>query len=195
MPNHLTSSTVLSLNANWQAIDVFCPEKAFCMMATGAAVGLDTADGRMVPTPWEKWLLLPCGENDDFALTPRGRIRIPRVIIAVNYRNLKPKKLSPTKDNLVRRQGSKCAYTGKRIDHKTSSIDHIVPRSRGGSSRWENVVAAHKDVNNRKSNRTPEEAGLKLLVRHTHTPTLMPKDLIRENFGVKFDEWLPFISN
>lgn len=194
MSNHLNSPTVLSLNAGWQAIDVFSPEKAFCMMATGVALGLDTSSGRMSPVPWEQWIGLPCGPGDDFAGTTRGKIRIPRVIIAVNYRTIKPKRLAPTKRNVARRQGYVCAYSGKRVDEKTSSIDHVVPRSRGGGGGWENVVVAHREVNNRKGARTPEEAGLRLLFRHGRAPVRMPKDAILEDHGVKFKEWLPFIG-
>jgi 5-methylcytosine-specific restriction endonuclease McrA len=195
MSSHLTTPNVLSLNANWQAIDVFAAEKAFCMMATGAAVGLDTSTGGMTPVEWDKWIQLPCLEGDDLVKTPRGNIRIPRVIIAVNYRALKPKRLSPTKVNLAKRQGYRCAYTGERIKLNELSVDHVIPRSRGGHNGWGNVVAAHKEVNNRKGNRTPEEAGLKLLIRHKSSPMRMPKDIILEDYGVRFDEWAPFIKN
>jgi 5-methylcytosine-specific restriction endonuclease McrA len=195
MKNHLTIPTVLSLNANWQAIDVFSPEKAFCMMATGVAVGLDTGEGGMIPVKWNDWINLPCREGDDAAQTTKGRVRIPRVIIAVNYRAVKPKKIAPTKMNLAKRQGYICAYTGRRIDGKTVSVDHVLPRSRGGGNDWGNLVAAHKEINNKKGNRTPEEAGLKLLIRHKNEPFKMPKDIIREDYGIKFSEWAPFISN
>lgn len=195
MKNHLTIPTVLSLNANWQAIDVFSPEKAFCMMATGVAVGLDTGEGTMAPVKWGQWIELSCRDGDDFVQTPRGLIRIPRVIIAVNYRAVKPKKVAPTKLNLARRQGYTCAYTGRKIDNKTVSVDHVVPRSRGGGNNWGNLVAAHREINNKKANRTPEEAGLTLLVRHRNEPFRMPKDIIREDYGIKFSEWEPFIAN
>jgi 5-methylcytosine-specific restriction endonuclease McrA len=195
MSSHLRIPNVLSLNANWQAIDVFSAEKAFCMMATGAAVGLDTGAGGMAPVDWDRWITLPLVEGDDFVKTPRGDIRIPRVIIAVNYRALKPKKLSPTKVNLAKRQGYRCAYTGEKIRLNDLSVDHVVPRSRGGRNGWDNVVAAHKEVNNRKGNRTPEEAGLKLLFRHNGPPSRMPKDIIREDYGIRFSEWAPFIGS
>jgi len=195
MRNHLTVPTVLSLNAGWQAIDVFSPEKAFCMLATGVALALDTSSGRMSPVAWGEWTKLPCGPGDDFVTTPRGRVRIPRVIIALNYRALKPKRVSPTKKNVARRQGYRCAYTGKKVDDSTSSIDHVLPRSRGGSGGWDNVVVAHREVNNKKGARTPEEAGLSLLFRHATPPVRMPKDAIREDHGIKFREWAPFIGS
>lgn len=194
MRNHLTAPTVLSLNASWQAIDVFSPEKAFCMLATGVALALDTSHGRMSPVSWNEWISLSCGPGDDYATTPRGRIRIPRVIIAINYKTVKPKRLSPTKKNIARRQGYRCAYTGEHIDDSSSSIDHVVPRSRGGGNGWDNLVVAHRAVNNKKGSRTPSEAGLQLLFHHKSPPSRMPKDAIREDYGVKFQEWAPFIG-
>ncbi len=164
------------------------------MMATGVALAIDTSSGSMSPASWEQWIDLPCGPEDDYVKTPRGKIRIPRVIVAVNYRALKPKRLSPTKRNVARRQGYLCAYTGKRVDEKTSTIDHVLPRSRGGGSGWDNVVVAHREVNGRKADRTPEEAGLRLRVRHSSAPVRMPKDAILEDYGVKFREWAPFIA-
>jgi hypothetical protein len=48
MKDKLTSPNVLALNANWQAIDVYTPQKAFCMMASGAAAGIDTSGGSTI---------------------------------------------------------------------------------------------------------------------------------------------------
>jgi 5-methylcytosine-specific restriction endonuclease McrA len=56
-----------------------------------------------------------------------------------------------------------CQYTGRVLRPDQGSLDHVLPRSRGGKNAWENLVWAGKDVNARKGNRLPHEAGLKLL--------------------------------
>ena len=192
--SHLTNNTVLSLNANWQAIEVVSPQKAFHMMATGNAVGLDTHLGNLSPIEWEKWIQLPCEEEDDTVKTVRGDIRIPRVIIAVNYDRLRPKTLNLTIENLAELQGYKCAYTNKQLTRKNWSLDHVIPVSKGGKTEWINVVAADKDINSKKSDKTPEEAGLKLLSKPRVPKKMMPSELIRRKHVVKFKEWEMFIK-
>lgn len=65
-----------------------------------------------------------------------------------------------SKRGVLARDNYTCAYCG---DHG-STVDHVIPRSKGGRSSWMNLVAACKPCNNRKRDRTPEEAGMKLKV-------------------------------
>ena len=195
MKDKLTSSNVLALNANWQAIDVYTPQKAFCMMASGAAAGIDTSRGSMVPLLWEKWIALACESEEDSAMTAKGPIRIPRVIIAVNYKFLRMKTESLTHETIARRQDYRCAYSGRPVRRKNWSLDHVIPKSRGGSSSWDNLVIADKEVNNRKGDRTPAEAGLTVLHRPQAPRTFVPGDDISRKFGIMFREWEPFIRN
>ena len=149
--NHINSHTVLSLNANWQAIDVFTPMKAFGMMAAGVAVGLDVSEAGMTPVTWDKWVELPVREGDDFVATVKTHIRIPRVIVAINYRHVHVSNDDASTESLARRQGYRCAYTNRRIDKRTWSRDHVFPKSRGGKNTADNIVIAHKDVNGKKT--------------------------------------------
>jgi len=194
MKDKLTSPNVLALNANWQAIDVYTPQKAFCMMASGAAAGIDTSGGSMVPLLWEKWIVLPTEPGEDAAMTAKGPIRIPRVIIAVNYRFLRIKTEPLTHETIARRQDFRCAYSGRPVRRKNWSLDHVIPKSRGGSSSWDNLVIADKEVNNRKGDRTPSEAGLSLLHKPQAPRRYVPGDGIWRKFGLLYREWEPFIS-
>jgi hypothetical protein len=194
MKDKLTSPSVLALNANWQAIDVYTPQKAFCMMASGAASGIDTSGGSMVPVRWDQWITLPGDVGAEAAMTAKGPIRIPRVIIAVNYKHLRIKTESLTHEVIARRQDFRCAYTGQRVRRKNWSLDHVIPKSRGGSSSWDNLVIADREVNSRKGDRTPAEAGLRLLHKPRPPRRMVPCDAIRQRFGVLFREWEPFVS-
>ena len=84
--NILTKTTVLVLNRNWQAINVRTPQDAFCMMATNGATGLEIeGEDHIRPVTWEEWLKLPIRDRDDAVHTVRGQIRVPTVIVAMNY--------------------------------------------------------------------------------------------------------------
>jgi len=65
---------------------------------------------------------------------------------------------------LYKRDNAKCSYCGKEITQKESTIDHIKPKSKGGLNVWENIALSCKPCNVFKNDRTPEEAGMKLLV-------------------------------
>lgn len=64
--------------------------------------------------------------------------------------------------NVMTRDGFRCQYCGKPGNSKQLTLDHVVPRSRGGRLQWSNIVAACRECNARKGNRTPEQAGMTL---------------------------------
>ena len=167
--NILTKATVLVLNRNWQAINVRTPQEAFCMMATNVATGLDIERGDGVgaealrPVTWEEWITLPIREQDESVHTVRGQIRVPTVIVAVNYAKVPKKRPKLCARTIRERDGNRCQYTGRVLRPNEGSLDHVVPRSRGGKDAWENLVWSAKEVNQRKADRLPHEAGLKLL--------------------------------
>src|SRR6201985_3349860 len=71
------------------------------------------------------------------------------------------------------------------------NIDHVLPRSRGGKTTWENCVLAHREVNSRKADRLPEEVGLRLLKRPM-TPCELPSTLFIRNTH-RIPEWRHFL--
>jgi 5-methylcytosine-specific restriction endonuclease McrA len=85
-----------------------------------------------------------------------------------------------------------CQYTGKKLKTNEGNIDHIVPKSRGGKSDWNNCVLSHKDVNAFKANKTPEEVGLKL-IKTPKTPVSMPVSFYIKNTH-QIKEWDMFLK-
>lgn len=164
MSDILNKSTVLVLNRNWQAIHVKTPAEAFCMIVTGAATALDVQadENSIIPVPWKEWIKLPIRENDNAVNTPRGPIRIPTVIVAARYAKVPMRRPSFGSRGIWERDGGVCQYTGRKLAPSEGNIDHVVPRSRGGKTSWENCVLAHHEVNTRKADRLPAEAGLRL---------------------------------
>jgi 5-methylcytosine-specific restriction endonuclease McrA len=164
MTDILNKSVVLVLNRNWQAINIRTPQDAFCQMATNVATGLDIdGENHIRPVPWEEWITLPIRPQDNAVRTAHREIRVPTVIVAVNFAKVPKKRPKLSARSIRERDGNRCQYTGKLLRPNEGSLDHVVPRSRGGADTWENLVWSAKDVNQRKADRLPHEVGLKLL--------------------------------
>src|SRR5205085_3471601 len=89
------------------------------------------------------------------------------------------------------RDHNRCQYTGRVLRPDEGNLDHAVPRSRGGKDAWENLVWAAREVNQRKANRLPHEAGLKLLSAPRAPKELPVSMLIRNPSGV--EDWKLFL--
>lgn len=164
MNDMLNKATVLVLNRNWQAINVRTPADSFCQMAINVATALDIeGPDSMRPVLWEEWLRLPIRPQDNSVATARGAIRVPTVIVLANYAKVPHKRPALSARGIRERDRNRCQYTGKLLRPEEASIDHVLPRSRGGKTAWDNCVLASREINARKGNRLPHEAGLRLL--------------------------------
>src|SRR6266581_35367 len=164
MNDILNKTIVLVLNRNWQAINIRTPQEAFCQMATNVATALEIeGENHIRPVTWDEWITLPIREGDHAVRTAHSVIRVPTVIVAVNFAKVPKKRPKLSAKNIRERDGNRCQYTGRLLHPTEGSLDHVVPRSRGGRDTWENLVWSAKDVNQRKADRLPHEAGLKLL--------------------------------
>jgi len=167
MNDILNQNIVLVLNRHWQAINIRTPADAFCQLATNSATALDIELGAgaeaLRPVTWAEWLTLPVRPQDRSVRTVRGVVRVPTVIVAVNYARVPRRRPKLSARTIRERDGNRCQYTGRLLRPGEGSLDHVLPRSRGGADSWENLVWAAKDVNQRKADRLPHEAGLQLL--------------------------------
>ena len=163
------------------------------MMATNVATGLEIeGEEHIRPVTWEEWIRLPIRDQDEAVRTVRGPIRVPTVIVAVNYAKVPKKRPKLCARTVRERDGNRCQYTGALLRPEEGSLDHVVPRSRGGPDTWENLVWAAKGVNHRKGNRLPHEAGLRLL-SVPRAPKEMPVTaLIRNVPGIH--DWKLFLA-
>ena len=124
--------------------------------------------------------------------TARGSIRVPTVIVAVNFAKVPKKRPKLCAKTIRERDRNRCQYTGKLLRPDEGSLDHVLPRSRGGKDEWENLVWSSKDVNARKGNRLPHEAGLKLLSIPRAPKELPVTALLPKAHGVA--EWKLFLN-
>lgn len=194
MSEILNKSIVLVLNRNWQAINVRTPQDAFCQMATNVATALDIeGESSIRPVTWDEWITLPVREGDQAVRTARGAIRVPTVIVAVNYARVPKRRPKLSARTIRERDGNRCQYTGRLLRPEEGSLDHVLPRSRGGADSWENLVWSCKQVNSKKGDRLPHEAGLTLLATPRAPKELPASALIRNSHGVA--EWRLFIKS
>ena len=193
MSDMLNNTIVLVLNRNWPAINIPTPADAFCQMATNVATALEIeGENHIRPVTWDEWITLPIRDCDNAVHTVRGAIRVPTVIVAVNFAKVPQKRPKLNARNIRERDGNRCQYTGRVLRPDEGSLDHVVPRSRGGRDAWENLVWSCKQVNARKGNRLPHEAGLKLLTVPRAPRELPVTALIRNNRGIA--DWNLFVK-
>ena len=134
MSDILNKTIVLVLNRNWQAIHVRTPQEAFCMMATNVATALEIEFGdgaraeALRPVTWDEWITLPVRPQDNAVQTVRGQIRVPTVIVAVNFAKVPKRRPKLCAKKIRERDGNRCQYTGKVLKPEEGSLDHVVPR-------------------------------------------------------------------
>ncbi len=184
----MLDSGVLVLNRVFQPVHITSVRRAFSLLYQGVAKALDE---ELQLFDFESWSALSAAQHDAVQTVSR-RIRVPRVVVLVAYEHLPKARVRFSRFNIYARDDSTCQYCGRRFSRSELNLDHVVPRSRGGSTNWENVVCSCVPCNLRKGGRTPEEAGMRLL-RHPSRPRWTPvfRNAARRAF---YREWMPFLS-
>jgi 5-methylcytosine-specific restriction endonuclease McrA len=94
--------------------------------------------------------------------SPSVNIRIPRVIVLLFYDKLPRKQVKFSRKNIFERDGWKCQYCGGKPPKSDLNLDHVIPRSRGGKTTWDNIVASCFTCNGKKGSKTLKQLGWKL---------------------------------
>ncbi|MEN3045113.1 MAG: HNH endonuclease [Candidatus Hydrothermales bacterium] len=115
-------------------------------------------------------------------------INVPSVIRIKRYVNYRPKEVPINKRNIIKRDKSTCQYCGKKSNDMT--IDHVIPKDKGGKDTWENLVTCCKDCNMKKANRTPKEAGMKL-IKKPKKPNYF--HILFSEEEIPDENWKPFL--
>ncbi|MFQ5658304.1 MAG: HNH endonuclease [Candidatus Methylomirabilales bacterium] len=136
-------SKVLLLNRSFEPLQVCDVRRAIVLLFTGRAERVE--------------------DTADLIRSPSVAMLIPSVIRLQRYvRRFPTNTISFNKKNILKRDGYTCQYCGRNSGERMT-IDHVVPRSVGGKTIWENVVSACRACNTRKGSRTPQQAGMRLL--------------------------------
>ncbi len=184
---------VLLLNRNFLALEVTSWRRALALVFRGRAAVVDE-DSRT--HDFTDWLTLSQTIEESptgFVHTPRLRIAIPEVVALKVFGGAPRRGIPFTRRNILLHYNHCCCYCGKLLPAGNLNLDHIVPRSRGGTTDWANTVPTCIPCNSRKGNRLPKEAGMSLRVKPTR-----PNGDSRAVFtarGVLKDSWRRFIAN
>ena len=153
----------LVLNRSWVPINTTTARHALTLLAkeSAFAIQVETFDVHN----FDSWRGLMPLNGDRGIRSVRTTIRLPEVIVLTSYDHVPHKRVPFTRRNLYRRDDFRCQYCGTRKPAERLSIDHVVPRSRGGSNSWENCVLACVRCNVKKGCRFLRDSGMKLLRR------------------------------
>ncbi len=151
----------LVLNRSWVVIHTTSVRRALTLAVNRVAKIL--APDTFEIHDFESWSQLMVANDEPSVHTVSLRIKVPEIIVLSSYDSIPRKEVPFTRRNLYKRDHLTCQYCGRRMTTEALSIDHVVPRSRGGKTTWQNCVLACIQCNVRKGNRTPAEAGIRLI--------------------------------
>jgi len=185
---------VLVLNRLWQAVNICTVKRALTLLFEGRAqVVLNAADGSFQTYDFNEWRDLSAQQpHPECIRTISFKIRIPRVILLALFDRMPKKEVKFTRHNIFERDRDTCQYCGRQFDRKDLNLDHVIPRDRGGPTIWENIVCSCIECNTQKGNRTPLEAGIRL-IRKPKRPKWRP--FVQIDLGFQHhDSWKHFID-
>ncbi|MCU0326479.1 MAG: HNH endonuclease [Spirosomaceae bacterium] len=160
---------VLVLNSDYSALSICTVPKAFLL------VYLEKAD-------------LVAESSTAQLHTINATYPMPSVIRLHKYVHVPYKGVMLSRQNVFRRDSNKCVYCGS---HEDLTLDHLIPKSKGGKTNWDNLVTACRRCNSRKGDNTPEEAGLKL-PRKPFKPSFIM--FLRDFSGSIEENWIPYLG-
>ncbi|QDE68434.1 MULTISPECIES: HNH endonuclease [Myxococcus] len=182
----MINSAVLVLNRYYQPVHVTSVKRAFSLLYLGVAKAIDSQYRLYEFADWAE-----LSATQDCITTIERTIRVPRVLVLSAYDHLPRGRVRFSRLNIYARDNDTCQYCGKNLPRSELNLDHVMPRTQGGKTTWENVVCSCVPCNLRKGGRTPEQAHMKLLkkpVRPRWTPLF--RGASRK---VTYREWLPFL--
>jgi 5-methylcytosine-specific restriction endonuclease McrA len=166
----ILSAPVLTLNRVFAPIRVIEVRRALSLLVTGAAEVVDAEDPHLATYDFSSWFELSClreeFESDKHAFIGlvRGRLAVPHVVRLTKFdRHRRQRAVPLNRRNIYARDGNMCQYCGKKFPTSELSLDHIIPRSRGGGDTWENLVCACTGCNSKKADKLAAQAGMRLI--------------------------------
>jgi 5-methylcytosine-specific restriction endonuclease McrA len=163
---------VLVLNASYEPINICAARRALVLILKGVA------------SPEEQGTV--------HVHSARQAVRVPSVIRLLEYRRIPHQTRALSRKNILMRDRYTCQYCHQTLPSNELTLDHVIPRSRAGETTWENLVACCHHCNNRKGNRTPEEAGMRL-ARSPRPFSLHTSRHLMRLLGKGEDQWRKYL--
>lgn len=185
----MLTSHVLVLNRSYIPINITSVRRAFVLLYEGLARAVDH---QFDTFDYQSWSELSVEVHHDSVGLIDRMIRVPRVILLVAYDRVPRRHVRFSRFNIYLRDGNLCQFCGKKFSRSDLNLDHVVPRSQGGKTVWENVVTSCIPCNRRKGGLLPSKVGMRLIrapVRPRWTPFM---DFSLKE--VRYREWRPFFN-
>lgn len=183
----LLKKPVLVLNTGWIPVNVRNVVKSLTMVCKGAAKIVEPVTYRLYD--WEDWLLNEPDEDEQKIRCMDFAIKIPEIIVLTQYSRVPKVGLVFNRRNIYTRDNNTCQYCGNQYHTTELSIDHVIPRSKGGKSTFENCVVACLPCNRKKADKTLEQSKMKLL-----TKPIKPRWVPSFHNGPMLSSWEKFLS-
>ncbi|MBN2024829.1 MAG: HNH endonuclease [Pirellulales bacterium] len=177
-------ASVLVLNRLYVAVHVVGVRRAFGLLLGELAEVIHDEEGAFANytfDAWREWSEIRAdakSPHDDWIRAVNFEIQVPRVLRLLRYDRMPRRAVRLSRHAILARDGNRCQYCGRRFPDAQLSLDHVIPRSLGGMSTWENMVCACLKCNVRKGGRTPREARMKLIgkpFRPKRSPLMLMK--------------------
>lgn len=201
---NILNRQVLVLNKSWVAFAVWSMKDAITQLykidrKTGqpkAKIVKYTLDDTGTYT-WDDWAKLMPADGEAALKSGRpdigsasAKFKIPEIIVLSDYNGFWKPRTTFSRRMIYKLYNKQCQYCAKFFGTQELNIDHVIPTSRGGKTRWDNCVLTCVKCNSKKANRTPEEAGMKLICGKPKKPSMKLFD-----FGeIKCESWKAFLD-
>ena len=199
-PNSALDASVLVLNKLFMAIHIISVRRAFCLLCKDLAEVVNQEDGQFATYDFATWRELSeyrarhfRQEDDDWVRTSNSQIQVPRVVRLFAYEKMPKHTVKFNRRNIFARDNNQCQYCGRKFPTSELSLDHVMPRSQGGQTTWENIVCACVDCNVRKGGRTPKQAHM-CLIRKPEKPKRSPMLNLKLTHR-KYQSWRTFLES
>ena len=191
------SASVLVLNRSYIAVHLVYVRRALVLLYREIAEVIYLEDGHYANYSFETWCALSELRSeakqsiDDWVRAVNFEIQVPRIVRLTEFDRIPRHGLGFNRRNLFARDNHRCQYCGRSFLPHQLSIDHVVPRSQGGDSTWENAVSSCVRCNTRKGCRTPKEAAMQLLA-NPKRPHYDPVMVTKLN-NPRYESWRAFL--
>jgi len=179
----------LVLNRQWQPVHVTTVARSLILLWNDAARVVDPEEYRLLS--WHDWTGYVPAEGAPCVRSARLRLKAHEIICLAHYDRLPNTAVTFSRRNVAKRDHYTCQYCGAQPGAESITIDHVQPRSQGGTSSWTNCAAACTRCNARKGDHTPEQAGMRLRRRPVR-PEWKPFYAAQ---GARMESWAKFLTH
>lgn len=197
MTQSVLDTNVLVLNRFYMAIRVVNVRRALTLLYRECAEVIDIESGQYVSYDFDSWCELSQltsidkQPGEEYLQAVGFELQVPRIARLIRFDKMPMQTVRFNRKNLFARDKHTCQYCGRSEPVHKLSLDHVIPRSHGGPTTWENIVCCCLRCNCRKGGRTPKQARMKLLT-HPTKPRVSPL-LAQSVNDPRYEIWKTFI--